>query len=420
MGLFGHQDQQALARALRRVEAAMAPARKPPGDSGGETRPRTKVVVRNLPPGLTSSAFLVAMERAGFVGKEKVRWWDYVQGKAKLSLVVPSVAYVDFADELVLKEFASVFGGRAFEVATTSTDGDENSEKSKTENLDENSEATATMEQKPEQPLSRTNAAACVSRHAVVEYAPNQKTPRLNSKKRKDPLEGTIAKDAEFLKFVEELNAGPKSGPSAETLMDRRELAKQNAARRNGGVEPVKQSALLSYLALQSNAWKVRDTERSRNKSKNKNDKKNRIDKKNKSGKKVDARRDGGKHVIPKPSSGVNNSGTREGGKKTPFTARPKAHRVKTDESVSSGKDSTKNSSSRKSKTGNDSSGGGKIIPEPSKPTPRVVVIDSKGTHGSMHEKKNDKGKKGRNDQKGKDKEKPKPPPKILTRPKGN
>ena len=68
-----------------------------------------------------------AIASAGFAGKDKVRWFDYVQGKAKPKLVVPSVAYVDLVDAQTVRAFADAFHGRAFAVeAPSSPAGDPN------------------------------------------------------------------------------------------------------------------------------------------------------------------------------------------------------------------------------------------------------------------------------------------------------
>jgi hypothetical protein len=70
-------------------------------------------------------------------------------------------------------------------------------------------------------------------------------------------MEGTVERDAEYVKFLADLEAGPAPAPSAETLLDRREAAKKAAARANGGVEPARASALLEFLAKHSAAWRV-------------------------------------------------------------------------------------------------------------------------------------------------------------------
>ena len=74
--------------------------------------PRTKVVVRNLPPDLPESAFRDAIDEAGFSGR--YGWFDYARGKVKARAVVPSVAWVAFPDEATLFEFATAMHGRAF------------------------------------------------------------------------------------------------------------------------------------------------------------------------------------------------------------------------------------------------------------------------------------------------------------------
>jgi len=252
----------------------MGPPRKPHAGPGPEPRPRTKVVVRNLPPGLSRSAFLDAIASAGFAGKDKVRWFDYVQGKAKPKLLVPSVAYVDLVDAQTVRAFADAFHGRAFAVDAPTSRGDPDDDggnvaeaSNAASNADETGESTAEASEPavpppPSEPESRTCEAARASREAAVEYAPNQRVPRSarqvdKMKKKRDPMEGTVERDAEYVKFLADLEAGPAPAPSAETLLDRREAAKKAAARANGGVEPARASALLEFLAKHSAAWRV-------------------------------------------------------------------------------------------------------------------------------------------------------------------
>ena len=74
--------------------------------------PRTKAVIRNLPPDLPETSFREAVDAAGFAGR--YGWFDYVPGKVKPKLVIPSVAYVQFADEPALFAFGAAFNGRGF------------------------------------------------------------------------------------------------------------------------------------------------------------------------------------------------------------------------------------------------------------------------------------------------------------------
>ena len=74
--------------------------------------PRTKVVVRNLPPDLPEETFREAVDAAGFRGR--YGWFDYVRGKVKVKLTTPTVAYINFADEGSLFDFSGDFAGRKF------------------------------------------------------------------------------------------------------------------------------------------------------------------------------------------------------------------------------------------------------------------------------------------------------------------
>ena len=250
----------------------MGPSRKPHAAPGPEPPPRTKVVVRNLPPGLSRSAFLDAVASAGFAGKDKVRWFDYVQGKAKPKLLVPSVAYADLVDAQTVRAFADAFHGRAFVVEAPTSRGDPNDDgRNVAEAPDSASDpaeagestrvaSESALPSPPAEPESRTCEAARASRDAAVEYAPIQRVPRAarlmeKTARRRDPMEGTIERDAEYAKFLADLEAGPAPMPSAETLLDRREAAgrsKSSNAERAGA----RASALLEFLAATSSAWR--------------------------------------------------------------------------------------------------------------------------------------------------------------------
>jgi regulator of nonsense transcripts 3 len=75
--------------------------------------PRTKVVVRDLPPELPEEAFKEAVEAAGFLGR--VTWFDFVPGKPRAKLNTPSIAYLNFSNEEDVFEFSGAFAGRRFE-----------------------------------------------------------------------------------------------------------------------------------------------------------------------------------------------------------------------------------------------------------------------------------------------------------------
>jgi len=131
-----------------------------PISSRASTMPRTKVVVRNLPPDLSEQVFVEAVSSAGFAVGARVGWADYTQGKAKTKLTTPSVAHLNFADEAALFDFSARFGGGVF--------ADQSGREYR----------------------------------ATVEYAPYQKVPR--GKPRRDRREGTIEKDPEYqVQFVD-------------------------------------------------------------------------------------------------------------------------------------------------------------------------------------------------------------------------
>ena len=179
--------------------------------------PRTKAVIRSLPPDLPETSFREAVDAAGFAGR--YGWFDYVPGKVKPKLVIPSVAYVALADEPALVAFGAAFNGRGF---------------------------THVPRPRPTAKTLPGPRRTPKEYRASVEYAPWQKTPR--ARPRRD-RRGHLERDPEYLAFLAELEAGPKVSVSAETLLDRRESERAAEARVNGGRAPVKMSALLKYLA---------------------------------------------------------------------------------------------------------------------------------------------------------------------------
>ena len=68
---------------------------------------RTKAVCRNLPPDLPESVFVRALAAEGFAGR--YGYFDYARGAWKQRLPVPSVAWIQFADEQALFESSQVF-----------------------------------------------------------------------------------------------------------------------------------------------------------------------------------------------------------------------------------------------------------------------------------------------------------------------
>lgn len=129
---------------------------------------RCKVVVRRLPPSLQEETFREAVQD----WIERADWFCYVQGKASAKEVLHSRAYLRLKDCAEVPRFQQAWDGHAF--------------------VNE-----------------RGTQFRC-----QVEYAPYQKVPRQRVKR--DPKEGTLARDAEYTAFVERLQAGPEPAAPSE------------------------------------------------------------------------------------------------------------------------------------------------------------------------------------------------------------
>ena len=207
---------------------------------------RTKAVCRNLPPDLPESAFVRALAAEGFAGR--YGYLDYARGAWKQRLPVPSVAWIQFADEQALFDFRGAFGGRIFRAG----ERDDVEERAGGESATENAEGDGEPAPEEGAPAATKNTAVPEGMEewrARVEYAPNQKTPR--GKQHRDKREGTIGKDAAYLQFVKDLEASMEAPPAptmtAEQALERREAAERAAT----GKSDFKVSALLRYVMEQ-------------------------------------------------------------------------------------------------------------------------------------------------------------------------
>ena len=204
---------------------------------------RTKAVCRNLPPDLPESVFLDTLKAEGFTGR--YGYVDYARGAWKQRAPVPSVAWIQLVDEAALFDFRGAFGGRIFRAGHLSRADDDKTKTNEGEPGDDDTE-----EDGPPAPsvISRGNNVpeGMEEWRARVEYAPYQKTPR--GKTHRDKREGTIERDASYVKFVKDLEAqleGPPVAPmSAEQALERREAAE----RASSGKGDFKVSALLKYV----------------------------------------------------------------------------------------------------------------------------------------------------------------------------
>ena len=201
-------------------------------DSDFSNKPLRKVVVRNLPCGLTREAFEETLARDGFDLTSMFDWCDYAMGKrrgrgggrgvgaasaASRSRWCGAAKTADTARKLLEK-----YGGARFRVRERNAEGE---------------------------PIDGVGAVE--ETRAIVEFAPSQWTPRefgerfasaADGEGIKNALEGTIEEDEEYLSFVAAMN-DPKS--AAPVTPSRAVTPKAESA-------PRRVSALLQYV------WKKR------------------------------------------------------------------------------------------------------------------------------------------------------------------
>jgi regulator of nonsense transcripts 3 len=75
-----------------------------------DQRPRTKVVVRHLPAGLTQEAFRSAIEPFF----SNVEYFYFSPGKVKIKGTRPAVAWLAFKEPAQAQEFMQQFNGHTF------------------------------------------------------------------------------------------------------------------------------------------------------------------------------------------------------------------------------------------------------------------------------------------------------------------
>ena len=154
---------------------------------GRQPAPRTKVVVRRLPPGLTEVEFEKALGEEWKVGAGKVNWFDFRPGKVSKDLSKPSRparAYLNVSEESFLPTLKETVLQCAFTDAKNTT-----------------------------------RDAALVG-PPTLEYAPYTRVPL--GKRRADARQGTIDQDAEFIDFLQSLESPVQSKiyPSTPSVTD--------------------------------------------------------------------------------------------------------------------------------------------------------------------------------------------------------
>uniref|UniRef100_A0A1J3EWE4 Regulator of nonsense transcripts UPF3 n=1 Tax=Noccaea caerulescens TaxID=107243 RepID=A0A1J3EWE4_NOCCA len=146
--------------------------------------PKRKVVVRHLPPSLSQSDLLSQIDpRFG----DRYNWLSFRPGKSSYKNQKFARAYVGFKAPEDVYEFAAFFNGHVF------------------------------VNEKGAQ------------YKAVVEYAPSQRVPKPCDKK--DPREGSISKDPDYLEFLKLIAQPVENLPSAEIQLERREAEQSGTSK---------------------------------------------------------------------------------------------------------------------------------------------------------------------------------------------
>lgn len=202
-------------------------------DSDFANKPLRKVIVRNLPCGLTREAFEETLTRDGFDLTSMFDWCDYARGKrrgrsggrgvgaasaASRSRWCGAAKTADTARKLLEK-----YGGARFRVRERNAEGE---------------------------PIDGEGAVE--ETRAIVEFAPSQWTPKefgerfasaADGEGRKNELEGTIEEDEDYLAFVAAMDEPKSAVPVSRAVTPKTESA------------PRRVSALLQYV------WKKRANE---------------------------------------------------------------------------------------------------------------------------------------------------------------
>ncbi|KAL0716276.1 hypothetical protein Bca4012_065598 [Brassica carinata] len=145
---------------------------------------KRKVVVRHLPPSLSQSDLLSQIDsRFG----DSYSWFSFRPGKSNYKTQKHSRAYFGFKSPEDVYEFAAFFNGHVFV-----------------------NEKGAQFK-------------------AIVEYAPSQRVPKPCDKK--DPREGSITKDPDYLEFLKLIAQPVENLPSAEVQLERREAEQSGASK---------------------------------------------------------------------------------------------------------------------------------------------------------------------------------------------
>ncbi|XP_018446466.1 regulator of nonsense transcripts UPF3 isoform X3 [Raphanus sativus] len=153
---------------------------------------KRKVVVRHLPPSLSESDLLSQIDsRFG----DRYYWFSFRPGKSNYKSQKHSRAYFGFKAPEDVYDFAAFFNGHVF-----------------------------------------VNDKGAQFK-AIVEYAPSQRVPKPCDKK--DPREGSITKDPDYLEFLKLISQPVENLPSAEIQLERREAELSGASKSAPIVTPL-------------------------------------------------------------------------------------------------------------------------------------------------------------------------------------
>jgi len=176
-----------------------------------EKKPKTKLVIRLLPPQLTEEQFRETISKY----LNEVDFCYFCPGKQTEKKLIHSRAYVNFTSVQAAENFFLKFNGHVF----VTNKGKENK--------------------------------------TVVEYAPYQKIS--NGPFKQDLRENTIEQDPDYLQFLEQLQQPLVTLPSAEVQLEKRLQEERELAAANGGVIPPQTTPLLEALRAQKLKGRVRE-----------------------------------------------------------------------------------------------------------------------------------------------------------------
>ena len=193
---------------------------------GEKVQVKLKVVVRCLPPTLSEENFKKQVDEKY---EDEYAWLRYWKGKVagKKGQQVLSRCYIQFKKPETILQFRKDFQGHAY------------------------------INDKG------------VRFQAMVQAAPYQKCPKPKNKRRRDPKQNTIHKDAEYKRFVADLEKSVGIfRPSADIQMDQKEAEQKAKLASAGGVQAATMTPLMAYMKKKAEASMKRKQKRAHRKQK--------------------------------------------------------------------------------------------------------------------------------------------------------